>query len=81
MEEVEARIAELQEEIEEDKINDENVDDQFEMMIQSTLTVSIVNNLKIRHWINFSNLFLVHQRDDGGVDKGGPVVFQQSGKG
>merc|ERR1711860_423414 len=38
MEEVEARIAELQEEIEEDKINDENVDDQFEMMIQSTLT-------------------------------------------
>ena len=40
MEEVEARISELQEEIEEDRINDENVDDQFEMMIQSTLTVS-----------------------------------------
>ena len=45
MEEVEARIAELQEEIEEDKINDENVDDQFEMMIQSTLTVSFIQPL------------------------------------
>ena len=45
MEEVEARIADLQEEIEEDKINDENVDDQFEMMIQSTLTVSFIQPL------------------------------------
>lgn len=47
MEEVEAKIADLQAEIEEDKINDENVDDQFEMMIQSTLTVSF--NLDIRY--------------------------------
>merc|ERR1712147_197282 len=38
MEEVEAKIAELQSEIEEDKMNDEKVDDQFEMMIQTTLT-------------------------------------------
>jgi hypothetical protein len=38
MAEVEAKIADLQSEIEEDKINDENVDDQFEMMIQTTLT-------------------------------------------
>ena len=45
MEEVEARIGELQEEIEEDKINDENVDDQFEMMIQTTLTVSFIQPL------------------------------------
>ena len=45
MEEVEARIAELQEEIEKDRINDENVDDQFEMMIQSTLTVSFIQPL------------------------------------
>ena len=40
MEEVEARIAQLQSEIEEDRTNDENVDDQFEIMIQTTLTVS-----------------------------------------
>ena len=40
MAEVEAKIADLQAEIEEDKINDENVDDQFEMVIQTTLTVS-----------------------------------------
>ena len=41
MEEVEAKIAELQSEIEEDKMNDEKVDDQFEMMIQTTLTVRL----------------------------------------
>ena len=41
MAEVEAKIADLQAEIEEDHVNDENVDDQFEMMIQTTLTVSI----------------------------------------
>ena len=41
MEEVEAKIAELQSEIEEDKMNDEKVDDQFEIMIQTTLTVRL----------------------------------------
>ena len=41
MEEVEAKIAELQSEIEEDKMTDEKVDDQFEMMIQTTLTVRL----------------------------------------
>ena len=49
MAEVEAKIADLQAEIKEDHSNDENVDDQFEMMIQTTLTVSF----KLDIWIKY----------------------------
>jgi len=38
MVEVEAKIADLQSEIEEDKMRDDNVDDDFELMIQTALT-------------------------------------------
>ena len=48
MAEVEAKIADLQAEIEEDKIDDENVDDQFEMMIQTTLTVSFKSDIGLK---------------------------------
>ena len=48
MAEVEAKIADLQAEIEEDHINDENVDDQFEMMIQTTLTVSFKSDIGLK---------------------------------
>ena len=41
MVEVEAKIADLQSEIEEDKMRDDNVDDDFELMIQTALTVSL----------------------------------------
>ena len=48
MAEVEAKIADLQAEIEEDHINDENIDVQFEMMIQTTLTVSFKSDIGLK---------------------------------
>ena len=54
MVEVEAKIADLQSEIEEDKMRDDNVDDDFELMIQTALTVSLKS---VTFFVFVNNIF------------------------
>ena len=57
MVEVEAKIADLQSEIEEDKMRDDNVDDDFELMIQTALTVSLKS---VTFFLSLSTIFFIY---------------------
>ena len=57
MVEVEAKIADLQSEIEEDKMRDDNVDDDFELMIQTALTVSLKS---VTFFLDLSTIFFIY---------------------